>query len=264
MQKEWASKKKPHKLSYRYEKLQYHHEKAFRNDETVSKLTSQEIETLEPCSCIHLTSYSAIIGTNKFYEIEMKQFVLEGESAANPLGASVSLDSLVPTPQSSWIRTTCRWRRPCSPPPSTASPSPSCRWPASCRRTSSCSASTVGFLWLGRGDVVACGLTSFICAAEFGVFVDAYGRRSRTEDIKWSRLPLSFGEYLLIYLAAAFCSPSETTFLSSLLQPTESPTCSSPTLTLWTSLRSKDTSLWGETNWVNWTETLISAPLHTF
>lgn len=40
---------------------------------------SQEIETLEPCSCIHLTSYSIIIGTNKFYEIEMKQYVLEGK-----------------------------------------------------------------------------------------------------------------------------------------------------------------------------------------
>ncbi|XP_020561884.1 citron Rho-interacting kinase isoform X5 [Oryzias latipes] len=37
----------------------------------------KEIETLEPCSCIHLTSYSIIIGTNKFYEIEMKQYVLE-------------------------------------------------------------------------------------------------------------------------------------------------------------------------------------------
>lgn len=47
----------------------------------MKKRTSQEIETLEPCSCIHLTSYSVIIGTNKFYEIEMKQFVLEGESA---------------------------------------------------------------------------------------------------------------------------------------------------------------------------------------
>lgn len=43
---------------------------------------SQEIETLEPCSCIHLTSYSIIIGTNKFYEIEMKQFVLEGKYAS--------------------------------------------------------------------------------------------------------------------------------------------------------------------------------------
>lgn len=39
---------------------------------------SQEIETLEPCSCIHFTSYSIIIGTNKFYEIEMKQCVLDG------------------------------------------------------------------------------------------------------------------------------------------------------------------------------------------
>lgn len=39
---------------------------------------SQEIETSEPCSCIHFTGYSIIIGTNKFYEIEMKQYVLEG------------------------------------------------------------------------------------------------------------------------------------------------------------------------------------------
>ncbi|KAI5630426.1 citron Rho-interacting kinase-like isoform X11, partial [Silurus asotus] len=36
-----------------------------------------EIETLEPCSCIYFTNYSIIIGTNKFYEIEMKQYVLE-------------------------------------------------------------------------------------------------------------------------------------------------------------------------------------------
>lgn len=40
----------------------------------------QEIETSEPCSCIHFTGYSIIIGTNKFYEIEMKQYVLEGGS----------------------------------------------------------------------------------------------------------------------------------------------------------------------------------------
>lgn len=42
----------------------------------------QEIETSEPCSCIHFTGYSIIIGTNKFYEIEMKQYVLEGLSNA--------------------------------------------------------------------------------------------------------------------------------------------------------------------------------------
>lgn len=36
-------------------------------------------------------------------------------------------------------------------------------------------------------------LNLLIFLVEFGVFVDSYGRRSRTDDIKWSRLPLSFG-----------------------------------------------------------------------
>lgn len=31
-----------------------------------------------------------------------------------------------------------------------------------------------------------------LCFHEFGVFVDSYGRRSRTDDLKWSRLPLAF------------------------------------------------------------------------
>ncbi|XP_014827946.1 PREDICTED: citron Rho-interacting kinase-like isoform X4 [Poecilia mexicana] len=47
------------------------------NDNLNKYCIRKEIETLEPCSCIHLTSYSIIIGTNKFYEIEMKQYVLE-------------------------------------------------------------------------------------------------------------------------------------------------------------------------------------------
>jgi citron Rho-interacting kinase len=41
---------------------------------------SQEIETSEPCSCIHFTNYSILIGTNKFYEIDMKQYTLEGRA----------------------------------------------------------------------------------------------------------------------------------------------------------------------------------------
>lgn len=45
----------------------------------------QEIETSEPCSCIHFTGYSIIIGTNKFYEIEMKQYMLEGKSAPSEI-----------------------------------------------------------------------------------------------------------------------------------------------------------------------------------
>lgn len=44
--------------------------------------------------------------------------------------------------------------------------------------------------------------------AEFGVFVDAYGRRSRTDELKWSRLPLTFGTCLekivfILYLMKA-------------------------------------------------------------
>lgn len=52
---------------------------AYTNTPLIIRLfISQEIETLEPCSCIHFTSYSIIIGTNKFFEIEMKQCVLDG------------------------------------------------------------------------------------------------------------------------------------------------------------------------------------------
>ena len=48
------------------------------------------------------------------------------------------------------------------------------------------------------------GTVRCISVAEFGVFVDTYGRRSRTEDIKWSRLPLSFGKHTL-YIFKCFC-----------------------------------------------------------
>uniref|UniRef100_A0A3B4TKR8 Citron rho-interacting serine/threonine kinase n=1 Tax=Seriola dumerili TaxID=41447 RepID=A0A3B4TKR8_SERDU len=108
------------------------------NDNLNKYCIRKEIETLEPCSCIHLTSYSIIIGTNKFYEIEMKQFVLEGE------GTSICLL----TPSCPEVR-------------------------HSKRPTEEC-------------------VVIFLCLTEFGVFVDTYGRRSRTEEIKWSRLPLTF------------------------------------------------------------------------
>lgn len=40
-------------------------------------------------------------------------------------------------------------------------------------------------------------LNALFALAEFGVFVDAYGRRSRTDELKWSRLPLTFGTFVL-------------------------------------------------------------------
>ncbi|XP_068617014.1 citron Rho-interacting kinase [Brachionichthys hirsutus] len=117
------------------------------NDNLNKYCIRKEIETLEPCSCIHLTSYSVIIGTNKFYEIEMKQFVLEEFLDKN----DVSLASAV-----------------------FASSSHS--FPIAIMQVAGS---------LQKEEYL-------LCYHEFGVFVDTYGRRSRTEDIKWSRLPLSF------------------------------------------------------------------------
>ncbi|XP_072033601.1 citron Rho-interacting kinase-like [Amphiura filiformis] len=47
-----------------------------------------------------------------------------------------------------------------------------------------------------------------LCFNEFGIFVDASGRRSRDEDMKWSRLPLSFA-YQAPYLYVAHFNSME-------------------------------------------------------
>jgi citron Rho-interacting kinase len=36
-----------------------------------------------------------------------------------------------------------------------------------------------------------------LCFNVFGVFVDKYGQRTRPDDIKWSHLPLGFGNILM-------------------------------------------------------------------
>ncbi|XP_023664142.2 citron rho-interacting kinase isoform X2 [Paramormyrops kingsleyae] len=119
-----------------------------RYNESLGKFCiRKEIETSEPCSCIHFTGYSIIIGTNKFYEIEMKQYVLEEFLDKN----DVTLASAVFAASSH-------------------------SFPISILQVNSAPQKDEFLL----------------CFHEFGVFVDAYGRRSRTEDIKWSRLPLSF------------------------------------------------------------------------
>uniref|UniRef100_H3BGN6 Citron Rho-interacting kinase n=1 Tax=Latimeria chalumnae TaxID=7897 RepID=H3BGN6_LATCH len=119
-----------------------------RYNEGLSKFCiRKEIETAEPCSCIVFTSYSLIIGTNKFYEIEMKQYTLEEFLDKNDhslAGAAFAA--------------------------STHS------FPVAIMVVNSSSRQEEYLL----------------CFHEFGVFVDSYGRRSRSEDLKWSRLPLAF------------------------------------------------------------------------
>ncbi|TRY60554.1 hypothetical protein DNTS_026969 [Danionella cerebrum] len=122
--------------------------------------SGREIETLEPCSCIHFTSYSIIIGTNKFYEIEMKQCVLDEFLDKN----DVSLASAVFTGTSHCF-------------------------PIAIVQVSSTPQKEEYLL----------------CFHEIGVFVDSYGRRSRPEDLKWSRLPLTFAiSSGAIYLASSY------------------------------------------------------------
>ncbi|KAG9270616.1 citron Rho-interacting kinase-like isoform X10 [Astyanax mexicanus] len=117
------------------------------NDNLSKFCIRKEIETLEPCSCIHFTSYSIIIGTNKFYEIEMKQYVLEEFLDKN----DVSLASAMLTTSSY-------------------------SFPIAIMQVSSTPQKEEYLL----------------CFHEFGVFVDAYGRRSRSDELRWSRLPLTF------------------------------------------------------------------------
>ncbi|XP_043385002.1 citron Rho-interacting kinase isoform X7 [Chelonia mydas] len=119
-----------------------------RYNESLSKFCiRKEIETSEPCSCVHLTNYSIIIGTNKFYEIEMKQYTLEEflDKNDHSLASAVFASS-----------------------------------------TNSFPISIIQVNPTGQREEY------LLCFHEFGVFVDSYGRRSRTEDLKWSRLPLAF------------------------------------------------------------------------
>ncbi|KAG8596956.1 hypothetical protein GDO81_002121 [Engystomops pustulosus] len=119
-----------------------------RYNESLSKYCiRKEIETSEPCSCIYFTGYSVIIGTNKFYEIEMKQYTLEEFLDKN----DHSLASAVFASSSN-------------------------SFPIAIMQVNS----------TGQREEY------LLCFHEFGVFVDSYGRRSRTDDLKWSRLPLAF------------------------------------------------------------------------
>ncbi|ERE74494.1 citron Rho-interacting kinase isoform 2 [Cricetulus griseus] len=98
-------------------------------------------------NCIHFTNYSILIGTNKFYEIDMKQYTLEEFLDKND-------HSLAPAVFAS--------------------------------SSNSFPVSIVQANGAGQREEY------LLCFHEFGVFVDSYGRRSRTDDLKWSRLPLAF------------------------------------------------------------------------
>ena len=41
-------------------------------------ILSQEIETSEPCNCIHFNNSHVIYGTGKFYTLDIKQHTVKG------------------------------------------------------------------------------------------------------------------------------------------------------------------------------------------
>ncbi|XP_072443309.1 citron Rho-interacting kinase-like isoform X2 [Chiloscyllium punctatum] len=117
------------------------------NDGLDSFAIRKEIETSEPCSCIQFTGYSIIIGTNKFYEIEMKHYTLEEFLDKNDMTLASAIFA-----------------------------ASSHSFPIAIAQVNT-SGQKEEFL---------------LCFHEFGVIVDSYGRRSRTDDLKWRRLPLAF------------------------------------------------------------------------
>ncbi|XP_070571678.1 citron rho-interacting kinase-like isoform X2 [Ptychodera flava] len=108
----------------------------------------KEIETVEPCSCIHFTHASVLVGTDKFYEIDLQQNTVE--EFLDPSDTSLAYALYGARHVNSFPISILQVSKPSEP---------------------------IEFL---------------LCFHEFGVFVDEYGRRTRTDDMKWTCLPLAF------------------------------------------------------------------------
>jgi hypothetical protein len=52
-----------------------------------------------------------------------------------------------------------------------------------------------------------------LCFNVFGVFVDKFGQRTRLDDIKWSHLPLGFGNILMSHFVASVSLKKNTVFI---------------------------------------------------
>lgn len=111
----------------------------------------KEISTSEPCTCLQFTMCSIIMGTNKFYEIELKSYKVDEFLDSADRSLMFDYDSF-----------------------------------------------PVSVLQIGEKN----GKYEYLlCYHEFGVFVDCFGKRTRKDNMLWSRLPLSFAyksPYLIV------------------------------------------------------------------
>ncbi|XP_033104985.1 citron Rho-interacting kinase-like [Anneissia japonica] len=109
----------------------------------------KEIKTAEPCSCVMFTKRSILVGTDRFYQIELNEYRVDEflDSTDTSLAYAIygaSHDS---------------------------------SFPIAAVKVSPEDSKVEEFL---------------LCFHEFGMYVNDKGRRSRPDDMKWSRLPLSF------------------------------------------------------------------------
>ncbi|KAG8236768.1 hypothetical protein J437_LFUL016882 [Ladona fulva] len=121
-------------------------------------LLCKEMETAEPCSCLHFAPHSVIVGCDKFFEIDLKDYSVEE-----------FLDGSDP----------------------------------------SLAYAVLGTHHLKSFPVAVLDISSsvtnpeyLLCFHEFAVFVDAYGRKTREEDVKWSHISFAFAfqkPYLFIF-----------------------------------------------------------------
>ncbi|XP_037088374.1 citron rho-interacting kinase-like [Pollicipes pollicipes] len=114
-------------------------------DLTTYQLVKQ-FSTQEPATCLHFTSSSIIIGTDRFFEVDLCNFAIEEFLDSS----DASLAYIV-------------------------------------YGTSQMRSFPVAILAVSEKEYL-------LCYHELGVFVDQFGSRSRKQDIKWTRLPLAFGE----------------------------------------------------------------------
>ena len=190
----------------------------------------QEIETSEPCNCIHFSENNVIYGTGKFYILDIKQYVVKGlEKKLNYIAQIYQFHDLKKE-RALFLHKKTKYF---------LSEFLDCRDPSLafavygaaqlnifpiavldvtsagsdqeelllCFNGEKCPSNWIK-KWIARMFSVSFDswetfrkvqiyslISIFPFVPEFGVFVNSFGSHSRPKPLMWSRLPLAFGEF---------------------------------------------------------------------
>ncbi|CAB4000998.1 citron Rho-interacting kinase isoform X1 [Paramuricea clavata] len=111
-------------------------------------VTRKEIDSSEPCSCILFSNTKIIVGSNKFYQIDLRQFTIKDYLDCKDTTLAFAV-----------------------------------------YHASQANSFPVDVLQVSKSSAEE---EFLLCFNGFGVFVDASGKRTRKDDLKWTGLPLSF------------------------------------------------------------------------